>query len=1208
MTKPWRQRGDTLGLEQLATDLLGVYYYYTNENQDPSQLNRIQRLGDSLTEELLSLQDVIRVGDRASEQAIQRTALVLDNFRAQPASHLVKQKYKAIRVKLTQEQISRFNAELNAIVAQRLLDGFTKALGFLLAAKGHIVEAPELAALFWDSCSKLAAKTLDCLPEMLDVRARDISELEQRVANFDNLCTQVVKDTGTPWDPLLPRLKEVTLEICSELLTSKLLGLEGALSSDRMVNYNELLQSLDDILNVWISPTVEQNSQLVSLLDFFSHRIQCSFDEAISAGDAGSMEHLVCTAKEFDKFRKSFQGASAPEDIASKLETTKAGITLNALLNNAKTRVGIQSKDLYDQWQDTESKVRKLPRESLDELAEGFRWKFKLASGAFKDYDDEKSNQVERLYQDWVSKGRPTDEKDRRYEIAIQVRSTSTPCRSVAASVNPPRERCKYGDTCYRKNAEHRTAFAHPNDWDWEPDVNPPASSTMTESSEAGEIRAEKFSLDFLLMTQVNLSSTRKGMRNINRVEGKTIAQKLTCEYFEKVIVFVKEAEATFSKAANEMHLLGQGDRIVMEKQVNDLIASMSKTLREFLHVAVMVRDTKVVDQVMALLGEHSRHLGLTDALKELRLGDVLEELKQAYAQQPLKKTSLSRWAFLRQTLRHQKVGPRNLLHCRLSLVKTKQELATLTRRRVQMRCQALLSEYDSDKEFCDKFREKAVEVLSTAIQIASEKQDLEVVQGILRTAIAWQCDIDLLLAAAGHMITQLLRSAIQSRSDMSRLIEVLNAGNDIAKGSQRLPETFYDLRLLIQSIATKVFTEVQSEVKVGGSGANMPALAKKVLDLRSKLAVESAAGFDLQLWQLLQPWYASLPGGSEQQTCLIEWAMVYCEQLRMPLPQWMMNKDQVEALRQLQAAIESGDEKQLREAVVFAKQTDYKTDPKLSLMYDTSLAKLRSLKRLPSGWEVTDLVGDDVTSKMFKKADLESPELKMLFQNIFDETKASIITRDRAGSMPRGYRVEKIVSVMNAESWGSYLKRMDEIQEQCRRVTGAAPCSSEVWEDWSGKIQTHALGEAILNTARLPPLTEHANEFLMFHGTKPEAADSIAKNHFDMAFACKTGLFGAGLYFAESSSKSDEYVKADAKDWYPMILCRVALGRINYCAAKDPVSDPGRDKLEHSCLGGGFHSVLGDRKKIRGTYREFVVYDHYQVYPHFIVWYTRIE
>ena len=52
----------------------------------------------------------------------------------------------------------------------------------------------------------------------------------------------------------------------------------------------------------------------------------------------------------------------------------------------------------------------------------------------------------------------------------------------------------------------------------------------------------------------------------------------------------------------------------------------------------------------------------------------------------------------------------------------------------------------------------------------------------------------------------------------------------------------------------------------------------------------------------------------------------------------------------------------------------------------------------------------------MFKKADLEDPKLLLLFQRLFDDTKASIVTRDRAargaGDMPRGYRVQKVVSV----------------------------------------------------------------------------------------------------------------------------------------------------------------------------------------------------
>jgi len=296
---------------------------------------------------------------------------------------------------------------------------------------------------------------------------------------------------------------------------------------------------------------------------------------------------------------------------------------------------------------------------------------------------------------------------------------------------------------------------------------------------------------------------------------------------------------------------------------------------------------------------------------------------------------------------------------------------------------------------------------------------------------------------------------------------------------------------------------------------------------------------------------------------------------------------------------------------VVFAKLTDYKSDTALLQKYEEALAQLKSLKRLPSGWDTQLLVGDAADTKMFKKADLNDVTLKSLFQLLFDMTKASIVTRDRAargdGVMPRGYRVEKIVSVMNAESWVQYLKTRDDISDACRRFPGSAPMPDTAWADWSGKIQTSAHGDAILQGAKLPGLSASANEFLMFHGTKPEAADSIASNHFDMKFACKTGLFGAGLYFAESSSKSDEYCSGDAKGWYPMILCRVTLGRINYCDKKDPVTDPGRDKLESSCMRGEFHSVLGDRMKARGTYREFVVYDHYQVYPHFIVWYSRV-
>jgi len=447
-------------------------------------------------------------------------------------------------------------------------------------------------------------------------------------------------------------------------------------------------------------------------------------------------------------------------------------------------------------------------------------------------------------------------------------------------------------------------------------------------------------------------------------------------------------------------------------------------------------------------------------------------------------------------------------------------------------------------------------------------------------------------------------------------VLEVFDFSHELAKVAQRPLSSLCDLGAFMPDLAEKGIREVERflyppEGKAADAG-RMPDSVKQVVHLRSNLRSEDLlTDFDRHFWAKLQKWYDMIRdlehGGSGKTETTVEWAIAYCEQLKSPLPDWMMNKDQVEALRKLQAALESRDEKHLREAVIFAKQADYKSDPKLCSLYESTMKELKALKRLPSGWEVTDLVGDDAEAKMFKKIDIGSSDLKALFQKLFDETKASIITRDRVGSVPRAYQVEKIISVMNADSWGSYMKRVDDITTQCSHFSGVAPLSDETWDSWSGKVSGYKTQQDILSSARLPGLQASANEFLMFHGTKPEAADSIASKHFDMAFACKTGLFGAGLYFAESSSKSDEYVKPDAEGRFPMIICRVTLGRINYCPHKDPITDPGREKLESSCLSGDYHSVLGDRKKAKNTYREFIVYDHYQVYPHFIVWYNRL-
>ncbi|CAE7792112.1 KCNB2 [Symbiodinium sp. CCMP2456] len=128
--------------------------------------------------------------------------------------------------------------------------------------------------------------------------------------------------------------------------------------------------------------------------------------------------------------------------------------------------------------------------------------------------------------------------------------------------------------------------------------------------------------------------------------------------------------------------------------------------------------------------------------------------------------------------------------------------------------------------------------------------------------------------------------------------------------------------------------------------------------------------------------------------------------------------------------------------------------------------------------------------------------------------------------------------------------------------------------------------------------LDQRVNEVSLWHGTSPQNAFSIAR-------------YGAGTYFAECSSKSDEYARDDAEGihqgLYCLLLCRVLLGEpLHLTAGGDQVGPLVRAALDSDLLLGKYDSVLGDRRASVGTYREFIVYDDYMAYPEYIVVYTR--
>ena len=141
----------------------------------------------------------------------------------------------------------------------------------------------------------------------------------------------------------------------------------------------------------------------------------------------------------------------------------------------------------------------------------------------------------------------------------------------------------------------------------------------------------------------------------------------------------------------------------------------------------------------------------------------------------------------------------------------------------------------------------------------------------------------------------------------------------------------------------------------------------------------------------------------------------------------------------------------------------------------------------------------------------------------------------------------------------------------------------------------------------RLCSQTNVANTQLLLHGTNSVSGRSILNSglRIDMVGANRPGnadpMFGPGIYLAERSSKADEYAHdgPNLDGIYYLIVCRAILGRVLSS------SEPGDFSAE--IREGPYDSVMGDRERAVGTYREFIFYDEASVYPEFLVQYRRV-
>jgi len=196
---------------------------------------------------------------------------------------------------------------------------------------------------------------------------------------------------------------------------------------------------------------------------------------------------------------------------------------------------------------------------------------------------------------------------------------------------------------------------------------------------------------------------------------------------------------------------------------------------------------------------------------------------------------------------------------------------------------------------------------------------------------------------------------------------------------------------------------------------------------------------------------------------------------------------------------------------------------------------------------------------------------------------------------------VKKVIKCFNEANYLEYMGRREEIMTEITR-SGFTRIGDGDMSECKTNMSWSGVG-GIVND----PVEKAKNEYYLFHGTNPTAADLITGGDFrvDLSGSNAGTLYGRGIYFAECCSKSDEYTQPDEKTGLrTLLLCRVSCGRINY--RPDPWPDAG--ELVTSCVGKGskFHCVLGDREKCRGTFREYIVYDRAQAYPEWIIWYER--
>jgi len=228
------------------------------------------------------------------------------------------------------------------------------------------------------------------------------------------------------------------------------------------------------------------------------------------------------------------------------------------------------------------------------------------------------------------------------------------------------------------------------------------------------------------------------------------------------------------------------------------------------------------------------------------------------------------------------------------------------------------------------------------------------------------------------------------------------------------------------------------------------------------------------------------------------------------------------------------------------------------------------------------------------RRVEVNDKKVLKELQELLDVTYKNKYTRDRDKTgrkeVPKAFKLVRALRSENYHDWRGYYLKRHLIERQVKANT-----------DFRKFRPLTADAKDLCGTRHR--VRGYVNEWLLFHGTSAEAAESICKGDFTMRLAgSATGtMYGAGTYLAESVTKADEYAKEE-DGTCAMLVCRVLGGLVLY----NDDGSPDANMLQEQALSKGYHAILGDREKVRGTFKEYVVFDADQIYVEYVLFYKR--